>query len=78
MAKKKYSVGAAIKEICTSAKKLRDEKGLSQSQVSFESEVTSQTIVNIEKGKTSPSIENILKLLKVYGKTLVIKDIEEK
>ena len=50
-----------------SLKQLRTSYGLSQVQLSNESEVSLPTIQNIEAGKANPTLEVISKLMKVFG-----------
>lgn len=55
--------------------KAREEKGLTQSQLGELSGVKQPVIARMEKGKTSPQIETVLKVLAPLGKTLAIVPI---
>ena len=54
-------------------RKLRENKNLTQKEVSDQSGLTVQTIVRLEQGKGNPTIKTISKLLKLYGYKIVIK-----
>ena len=57
--------------------KARQEKGISQKQLEEMSGVKQPVIARMEKGKTSPQIDTVLKVLASLGKTLVIVPLEK-
>lgn len=57
--------------------KARQEKGLSQKQLEELSGVKQPVIARMEKGKTSPQLDTVLKLLAPLGKTLAIVPLGE-
>ena len=52
--------------------KAREEKGISQKKLEELSGVKQPVIARMEKGKTIPQIETVLKVLGALGKTLAI------
>lgn len=58
--------------------KARQEKGLSQKKLEELSGVKQPVIARMEKGKNSPNLDTILKLLAPLGKTLAIVPIDNK
>ena len=52
--------------------KARQEKGLSQKKLEELSGVKQPIIARMEKGRTSPQLDTILKLLAPLGKTLAV------
>ena len=58
--------------------KARQEKGISQKDLEALSGVKQPVIARMEKGKTSPQLDTILKILAPLGKTLAVVPIETK
>ena len=58
--------------------KARQEKGISQKELEALSGVKQPVIARMEKGKTSPQLDTILKVLAPLGKTLAVVPIESK
>ena len=58
--------------------KARQEKGISQKDLEALSGVKQPVIARMEKGKTSPQLDTILKILAPLGKTLAVVPIEMK
>ena len=56
--------------------KAREEKGISQKKLEELSGVKQPVIARMEKGKTIPQIETVLKVLGALGKTLAIVPLE--
>lgn len=56
--------------------KARQEKGISQKDLEALSGVKQPVIARMEKGKTSPQLDTILKVLAPLGKTLAVVPIE--
>lgn len=56
--------------------KAREEKGISQKKLEELSGVKQPVIARLEKGKTIPQIETVLKVLGALGKTLAIVPLE--
>lgn len=56
--------------------KARDEKGISQKKLEELSGVRQPVIARMEKGKTIPQLETVLKVLAPLGKTLAIVPLE--
>lgn len=54
--------------------KAREEKGISQKKLEELSGVRQPIIARMERGKTSPQLDTILKILAPLGKTLYIGD----
>lgn len=54
--------------------KAREEKGISQKKLEELSGVKQPVIARMEKGRTSPRLDTVLKLLAPLGKTLYIGD----
>lgn len=52
--------------------KARNEKGLSQREISSLSGIAQPVIARIEKGTSCPNQETIIKLLSTLGKTLAV------
>ena len=50
-------------------KELRNSKGLTQKQLAKELNVTDDSIFSWEKGRSQPSIENLIMLCKFFGVT---------
>lgn len=57
--------------------KAREEKGISQKKLEELSGVKQPVIARMEKGKTSPQLDTILKILAPLGKTLYIGDLKK-
>lgn len=57
--------------------KAREEKGISQKKLEELSGVKQPVIARMEKGKTSPQLDTILKILAPLGKTLYIGDMKK-
>ncbi|MDD3339208.1 MAG: helix-turn-helix transcriptional regulator [Lachnospiraceae bacterium] len=57
--------------------KAREEKGISQKKLEELSGVKQPVIARMEKGRTSPQLDTILKILAPLGKTLYIGDIKK-
>ena len=57
--------------------KLRQENGLSQKKLEELSGVKQPIIARMEKGKSAPNLDTILKILFPLGKTLAIVPIKE-
>ena len=57
--------------------KARQEKGISQKKLEELSGVKQPIIARMEKGKTSPQIDTVLKVLAPLGKTLAIVPLDE-
>ena len=62
-------VGELIKE--------RNEKGISQKKLEELSGVKQPIIARMEKGRTSPQVSTLLKVLAPLGKTLAIVPLEQ-
>lgn len=58
--------------------KARQEKGISQKDLEALSGVKQPVIARMEKGKTSPQLDTILKILAPLGKTLAVVPMETK
>ena len=58
--------------------KARNEKGISQKKLEELSGVKQPIIARMEKGKTSPQLDTILKVLAPLGKTLAIVPLNNK
>lgn len=58
--------------------KARQEKGLSQKKLEELSGVKQPVIARMEKGKNSPTLDTMLKVLAPLGKTLAIVPIDNK
>lgn len=56
----------------------RQEKGISQRQLGEISGVKQPIIARMEKGKTVPNLNTVLKILAALGKTLYIGDLPKK
>ncbi len=57
--------------------KARQEKGISQKKLEELSGVKQPIIARMEKGRTSPQIDTILKVLAPLGKTLAIVPLDK-
>lgn len=57
--------------------KARDEKRISQKQLEELSGVKQPVIARMERGKTSPRLDTVLKVLAPLGKTLQVVPIEK-
>ena len=57
--------------------KARNEKGISQKKLEELSGVKQPIIARMEKGRTSPQVSTILKVLAPLGKTLAIVPLEQ-
>ncbi len=57
--------------------KARNEKGISQKKLEELSGVKQSIIARMEKGRTSPQVSTILKVLAPLGKTLAIVPLEQ-
>ena len=57
--------------------KAREEMGISQKKLEELSGVRQPVIARMEKGKTSPQLDTLLKLLAPLGKTLYIGDLKK-
>lgn len=51
-------------------RKLREEKGMTQVRLSIELEVAQETISAYENGKHYPSIQNIIKMMKIFDASI--------
>lgn len=58
--------------------KARQEKGISQKKLEELSGVKQPVIARMEKGKTNPQIDTLLKILTPLGKTLAIVPLKNK
>ncbi|MDD2972517.1 MAG: helix-turn-helix transcriptional regulator [Lachnospiraceae bacterium] len=56
--------------------KARVEKGITQKKLEELSGVRQPVIARMEKGKTSPQLDTVLKILKALGKTLYIGELK--
>ena len=56
--------------------KARTEKGISQKKLEELSGVKQPIIARMEKGKTSPQIDTVLKILAPLGKTLAVVPLD--
>ena len=56
--------------------KARQEKGLSQKKLEELSGVKQPIIARMEKGRTSPQLDTVLKVLAPLGKTLAVVPLE--
>lgn len=56
--------------------KARTEKGISQKKLEELSGVRQPIIARMEKGKTSPQIDTVLKILAPLGKTLAVVPLD--
>ena len=57
--------------------KARQEQGISQKQLEKASGVKQPVIARMEKGRTSPQLDTILKVLAPLGKTLAVVPLEK-
>jgi hypothetical protein len=57
--------------------KARNEKGISQKKLEELSGVKQPIIARMEKGRTSPQVSTLLKVLAPLGKTLAIVPLEQ-
>jgi DNA-binding XRE family transcriptional regulator len=57
--------------------KARNEKKISQKQLEALSGVRQPVIARIERGRTSPNIDTLLKILAPLGKTLAVVPLNE-
>lgn len=57
--------------------KAREEKGISQKKLEELSGVKQPVIARMERGRTSPQLDTILKILAALGKTLYIGDLKK-
>mgnify|MGYP000972247821 CR=1 FL=1 len=57
--------------------KARNEKGISQKKLEELSGVKQPIIARMEKGRTSPQVSTLLKILAPLGKTLAIVPLEQ-
>ena len=57
--------------------KARNEKGISQKKLEELSGVKQPRIARMEKGRTSPQVSTLLKVLAPLGKTLAIVPLEQ-
>ena len=57
--------------------KARNEKGISQKKLEELSGVKQSIIARMEKGRTSPQVSTLLKVLAPLGKTLAIVPLEQ-
>ena len=57
--------------------KARNEKGISQKKLEELSGVKQPIIAGMEKGRTSPQVSTLLKVLAPLGKTLAIVPLEQ-
>ena len=57
--------------------KARQEQGISQIQLEKASGVRQPVIARIEKGRTNPQLDTILKVLAPLGKTLAVVPLEK-
>lgn len=48
----------------------RKEKGMTQAELIRQSDLSYQTIVNLEKGHNPPDLNTVLKVSKIFGITL--------
>lgn len=55
----------------------RQEKGITQQQLGEFSSVKQPVIARLEKGKTNPQLETLLKLLLPLGLTLTVEPLEK-
>lgn len=58
--------------------KARQEKGLSQKKLEELSGVKQPVIARMERGKTSPQLDTVLKVLASLGKTLAIVPLDNR
>jgi DNA-binding XRE family transcriptional regulator len=56
----------------------RNEKGVSQRDLEELSGVRQPIIARVEKGRTDPQLSTLLKILRVFGKTLAIVPLKRK
>lgn len=65
-----------IIEIETEMRRLRRDKGMTQSMLASAANMRQPSISHIENGTTKPMLDSILKCLAPLGKTLAIVDVE--
>ena len=65
------------KELLTTLMKIREEQGISQTELANISGLKQPAIARIEKGTHSPQVDSILKILIPMGYTLNIVPIKE-
>lgn len=58
------------KQLNVRLREVREEKGFSQTEVAHHLNISRQAVSNWEKGKSSPDIDNIILLSKLYGMSL--------
>lgn len=58
------------KQLSLRLREVREEKGFSQTEVAHHLNISRQAVSNWEKGKSSPDIDNIILLSKLYGMSL--------
>lgn len=70
------TVDDAIQNLITGLVKSREEKGISQKKLEELSGIKQPMIARIERGKTIPNTDTLIKLLFPLGKTLAIVPFE--
>ena len=63
--------------IITELIKARNEKGITQKQLEELSGVAQPVIARMETGKSSPTLDTIVKILFALGKTFAIVDVDD-
>ena len=64
--------------ICQILKTLRGISGMEASDVAKKTGISKATLSNAETGKARPYFDTAEKILEVYGKKLVVVDIDDK
>ena len=64
---KHKSVSEFSKKICLKVQLERQKRRLSQEQLAYEANLNKNTIGQLERGETSPSIDTLEKIAKVFG-----------
>lgn len=70
------TVDDMIQNLITGLVKAREEKGITQKKLEELSGIKQPMIARIEKGKTVPNTDTLIKLLFPLGKTLAIISLE--
>ena len=65
-----------IKEIGNVVKELRESNDLTRYKITQRTQIANQVQLSIEQGNKDYTLKTLLKLLKLYGKTLIIIDNE--
>lgn len=67
----------ATKRICAKVRSVREDKGLSQSDVANNAGVFREAVTRLERGNISPSVDLLARVLEPMGYTIDIVRIED-